>query len=171
MNFFQFVLLLLPFLLFHIPCCICLGNWTWMYGDKIKNSLGFYGEIGVPNPSNIPRARYLATSCYDKNSGTLWLFGGNIGDQGKKLQIKRNSINHSLEQFNDLWKFDGLYWTLMSGTNLTLQKPIFGDKGVPSKSNILGGRSSSVSWVDNEGSFWIFGGHGYDNGKESYNKI
>jgi hypothetical protein len=70
-------LILLFFTLsFHIPRCICLGNWTWMYGEKSRNSNGVYGEIGVPNPSNIPSARYSATASFDESSGTLWLFGG-----------------------------------------------------------------------------------------------
>jgi hypothetical protein len=62
---------------------------------------------------------------------------------------------------NDLWKFDGLYWTWMSGSDQINQKGIYGDLRVPSQSNVPGGRSGSISWVDNEGSFWIFGGHGY----------
>jgi hypothetical protein len=54
-----------------------------MYGENTINSNGIFGQIGVPDPSNIPSARYGCASAYDKNSGTLWLFGGsNI--KGKK---------------------------------------------------------------------------------------
>jgi hypothetical protein len=54
----------------------------------------------------------------------------------------------------------------MSGNNQTDQIGIYGEKGIPSPSNAPGARYSSISWVDNEGSFWIFGGSGYDAGKE-----
>jgi hypothetical protein len=49
----------------------------------------------------------------------------------------------------------------MSGSNLTNQIGIYGTKGVPSQSNVPGGMLGSISWVDNEGSFWIFGGYDY----------
>jgi hypothetical protein len=61
----------------------------------------------------------------------------------------------------DLWVFDGLYWTWISGSNQINQKGIYGDKKVPFPSNIPGGREGSLCWVDNEGSFWMFGGKGY----------
>jgi hypothetical protein len=53
----------------------------------------------------------------------------------------------------------------MSGSSQENQNGIYGNKGVPSLSNIPGGRYGLASWVDNEGSFWIFGGSGND-GKE-----
>jgi hypothetical protein len=85
MHSIPFILLLLA-LSFQIPNCNCLGNWTWMYGENTRNSVGVYGEKGVPNPSNYPRARQYGTISYDKNSNTLWLFGGNSA--GEKLTRK-----------------------------------------------------------------------------------
>jgi hypothetical protein len=73
------------------------------------------------------------------------------------LNSKINSI--VLDYYNDLWKFDGDYWTWISGSNEPNQDTIYGVKGVPSEANVPGGRQGSVSWVDNEGSFWIFGGY------------
>jgi hypothetical protein len=49
----------------------------------------------------------------------------------------------------------------MSGSNQTNQNGIYGIKGEPSPSNTPGARNNLGSWVDNEGSFWIFGGYGY----------
>jgi hypothetical protein len=82
MNLFFFLHFLVA-LSSQIPNGLCLGNWTWMYGEKVINSNGTYGETGVQNPSNVPRARYAATSSYDKNSNTVWLFGG-ASPSGKK---------------------------------------------------------------------------------------
>jgi hypothetical protein len=80
MNSFHFILLLLA-LLSQIPNCLCLGKWTWMYGEKIIDSSGNYGIKGESSDSNIPSSRYGAPSSFDKNTNTLWLFGGysNIG--------------------------------------------------------------------------------------------
>jgi hypothetical protein len=67
-----------------------------MYGEKIVNSSGIYGEKGVPNPSNIPSARQYATSTYDKTSDTLWLFGG-LGS-GKKITLEFINNNVVIHQ-------------------------------------------------------------------------
>jgi N-acetylneuraminic acid mutarotase len=42
------------------------------------------------------------------------------------------------------------------------QSGTYGTMGVPSATNIPGGRSETVSWTDNSGNFWLFGGGGYD---------
>jgi hypothetical protein len=73
---------------------------------------------------------------------------------------------HSLGFFNDLWKFDGSYWTWLSGSDQSGQTGIYGDIGVPSQSNVPGARDSLISWLDNDGSFWIFGGFGKSVGKD-----
>jgi hypothetical protein len=156
MHSFLLILLLLTFWS-QIPSCFCLGNWTWMYGENTASIGGIYGEIGVPDPSNFPGSRHYTTSAYDKSSATLWMFGGN----------GPTAIVSAIGHLNDLWKFDGLYWTWLSGTNQAEQKGIYGTKGEPSQSNVPGGRSNLVSWVDNEGSFWIFGGFGYDQSNEN----
>jgi hypothetical protein len=80
------------------------------------------------------------------------------------VNIRMNSKINVLEQLNDLWKFDGSYWTWVSGRNQINAIGIYGEKGVPSQSNIPGARDGPLSWVDNEGSFWIFGGRGYNFG-------
>jgi hypothetical protein len=64
-------------------------------------------------------------------------------------------------RLNDLWKFDDEGWVWVSGTNLMDQNGIYGDKGVPDSNNIPGGREGAVSWMDNSGNMWLFGGKGY----------
>jgi hypothetical protein len=87
------------------------------------------------------------------------------------MKIKFNSFVRSLALLNDLWKFDGFYWTWLSGSDQPNQKAIYGNKGVPSSSNVPGAREGSIGWVDNEGIFWIFGGSGLNNGNENNKKI
>ena len=52
-------------------------------------------------------------------------------------------------------------WTQISGDSSPNQQGVYGTKGVPSISNKPGSRSGSVSWTDNEGNLWLFGGIGY----------
>jgi hypothetical protein len=62
---------------------------------------------------------------------------------------------------NDLWNFDGEEWVWVSGSNETNQYGVYGAKGVPESSNIPGARSAAVSWMDDYGNMWIFGGSGH----------
>jgi hypothetical protein len=38
----------------------------------------------------------------------------------------------------------------------------YGTKGAASSANVPGGRTNAISWTDSRGSFWLFGGLGYD---------
>jgi hypothetical protein len=68
-------------------------KWTWMGGGNSSgNQSGVYGTLGLASVSNVPGARYGASSFID-NTGSLWLFGG----------IGNNSTSGYL---NDLWKFN-----------------------------------------------------------------
>lgn len=118
------------------------GFWTWIAGDNTDSQPGSYGTMGTPSPSNKPGARSGAVSWTD-SSGNMWLFGGG--------------------GYNDLWRWDGTNWTWMNGGPLTGSGlPNYGTKGVAAATNIPGGRSDAVSWVDNIGNLWLFGGLGYD---------
>jgi hypothetical protein len=73
---------------------------------------------------------------------------------------------------NDLWKFDGEEWVWMSGSNQTKQNGVYGQKGIADSNNIPGGRYGAVSWTDNSGNMWLFGGAGYPaSGNSSGNAI
>jgi hypothetical protein len=65
------------------------------------------------------------------------------------------------DYYNDLWKFDGEEWTWVSGSNTSNQNGVYGQKGIPDPNNMPGSREFGVSWVDNNGNVWIFGGNGY----------
>ncbi len=49
-------------------------------------------------------------------------------------------------------------WTWMSGSDIIDQSGTYGTKGTPAAANIPGARSASISWVDTDGDFWLFGG-------------
>jgi hypothetical protein len=121
-------------------------NWTWESGNDTINSIGYYGTKGVASALNVPGAREFPSQWVD-HSGNLWLFGGaGYGNNG------------SYGKFNDLWKWDGVNWTWVSGTNTVNSTGNYGTKGIDASSNIPGGRSESVSWTDISGNMWLFGG-------------
>ena len=122
--------------------------WTWMSGPKTIYQDGLYGTKGVPDAANVPDSREKSVSWTD-SSGNLWLFGG----QGNSLH-------------NDLWRYepDTGMWTWMSGSNTGFQNGVYGTMGVPDAANVPGSRWGSISWTDNLGNFWLFGGQGLDIG-------
>jgi hypothetical protein len=58
-------------------------------------------------------------------------------------------------------------WTWISGADADLpwdnSDPVYGMQGLPSPTNVPGGRNSAMSWTDARGNFWTFAGEGYDN--------
>ncbi|MGA2553465.1 MAG: carboxypeptidase-like regulatory domain-containing protein [Smithella sp.] len=126
------------------------ANWTWVTGSKTSNQPGSYVTKGTADPGNVPGARSSSVSW--KGSGSnLWLFGGWGYDSAGNVGL-----------LNDLWKFDGANWTWVSGSKTYGQVGSYVTKGTANAGNVPGARSSSVSWIDSSGNFWLFGGWGYD---------
>ena len=61
-----------------------------------------------------------------------------------------------------MWKYDGNNWIWISGSNIRNQQGNYGQQGISNSSNIPGARGWSISWIDNNNNFWLFGGYGYD---------
>ena len=56
------------------------STWTWISGTGVASNLGNYGEKGITNITNLPRARYDAVGWYDSLREEFWLFGGVVGN-------------------------------------------------------------------------------------------
>jgi hypothetical protein len=124
-------------------------EWTWMSGSNTPgNFAGVYQAQGVAATANVPSSRFGAVSWIDM-SGNLWLFGGDCYASGEGV-------------CNDLWEFNTTTkeWTWMSGSDATYAAGVYGTQGVASSSNVPGARYEAVSWTDNSGTFWLFGGIG-----------
>ncbi|NHI90907.1 MAG: galactose oxidase [Candidatus Lokiarchaeota archaeon] len=134
-----------------------INIWTWESGYHTTNNNGTYGTKGVASVTNVPGGRYGSAAWTDAE-GNFWLFGGSGYDN-------ISGINGYL---NDLWKFDGLTWTWVSGNYSRNNNGTYGTKGVASVTNIPGGRYGSAAWTDAEGNLWLFGGSGYDNISGTY---
>lgn len=148
-------------------------EWTWKSGSSavpncgsssICGPPGVYGTLGVPAAENIPGGRWGATGWI--SGGDLWLFGG-VG-----------SDSNSASEIGDLWRYDPASdeWTWMSGSVPTqdfygygIQTGVYGTLGEPAPGNVPGSRYGGVSWTDNNGNLWLFGGWGYQNyGQDIY---
>lgn len=130
-------------------------NWIFVSGSDTANQGGSYGTRGIPEAGNHPGSRSGSVSWSD-TSGNQWLFGGWGYDSTATWQ-----------SLNDLWKFDGVNWAWISGSDSSTQNGIYND--VDSANNIAGGRGDSVAWRDTSGNLWLFGGWGFDSaGTEGY---
>lgn len=53
-------------------------------------------------------------------------------------------------------------WAWKNGANIANQWGTYGNVGVPDADQVPGGRQQAAGWVDKAGTFWLFGGYGYD---------
>ncbi|MFI4867206.1 MAG: kelch repeat-containing protein [Steroidobacterales bacterium] len=128
------------------------GQWTWVSGGTANNAAGVYGTQGTAAASNLPGARYSASSWTD-SSGNFWLFGGvGYGSTG------------SVGNLNDLWRYSPTtgQWTWVSGGTANNAAGVYGTQGTAAASNLPGARYSASAWIDSSGNLWLFGGYGYD---------
>jgi N-acetylneuraminic acid mutarotase len=129
------------------------GLWTWVSGGNADNANGVYGTQGTAAVTNLPGARYSATSWIDA-AGTLWLFGGYGYD----------STGAVVGYLNDLWQYSpstGL-WTWVSGGAVSNGGGVYGTLGTAAAGDVPGARYSASSWTDSAGNLWLFGGYGYN---------
>lgn len=70
------------------------GEWTWMGGSDLADSIGFYGVQGTADPTNFPSGRNSSRTWIDAQ-GNLWLFGGSGYD-----------ATGTFGDLNDLWKYE-----------------------------------------------------------------
>jgi N-acetylneuraminic acid mutarotase len=137
------------------------NEWAWMGGSSTNDfdgQPGVYGTLGTPAAGNVPGGRYEATTWTD-SSGNFWLFGGYGED-----------IYGNESYLNDLWEFSPSTneWTWMGGNSIVACggncgiSGVYGTLGVSSTGNSPGSRDQAISWTDNSGNLWLFGGFGVD---------
>lgn len=125
------------------------GEWTWVSGSSTAEATSVYGTKGVAAPANTPGDRDHAASWIDANSN-LWLYGG-FGD---------DATGQARGDLADVWKFDTTtsQWTWVDGVTSLNQISVYPPLGTSTPAATPGGRDSSVTWIDNAGNFWLFGG-------------
>src|SRR5712692_1605191 len=138
---------------------IATNLWTNHGGGG--NQPGVYGTQGTASASNLPGGRWGASARRDAVSGNVWLFGGFGCD------LTGPGCSNLL--LNDLWKYSGGQWTWVSGANTGNQAGTYGTQGTAAVGNVPPGRQASVAWIDNLGSFWMFGG--FTSGTNGFNDL
>jgi len=128
-------------------------QWTLVGGSSTREA-GVYGTLGQPASGNFPGSHQGAAGWTD-SAGNFWLFGGYGIDGASGSGI-----------LNDLWRYSpaSREWTWMGGSSVANQHGASGMVGQASPSNLPGARGLPVSWTDNTGNFWLFGGYGIDIG-------
>jgi len=133
---------------------VASGNWTFMGGSASINANGVYGTQLVPGNGNYPGGRYTSAFWKDVN-GNFWLYGGN----------GQAATGSSAVLLGDLWRYNPVtyQWTWMKGPQTGGLAVTPGTQYVPAPTNTPGGRQVMVSWTDNAGNFWTYGGGGSSN--------
>jgi N-acetylneuraminic acid mutarotase len=155
-----------------VTACLCLAGtllsgaqttaaneWTWVAGSSLEYQPVVYGILQTPNAGNTPGGRDDEVSWID-SKGDVWIFGGNGFDPTELSSV-----------FSDVWELNTAtnVWTWMAGPDKTGQPGVYGTLGAPAATNSPGARIGAVSWTDNNGNFWLFGGEGYDTvGRHGY---
>lgn len=127
------------------------NEWAWIKGGNAVHVPANYGTFGLGYGTSTPGSRWKPTTWVDKY-GHFWLFGG----YGR-------CVSAAYGQLNDLWQYNpsSNEWIWMSGNNTIDQKATYGTINIPTPSNKPGAKEDAVSWVDNDGNFWLMGGYGY----------
>lgn len=126
-------------------------QWTWMGGDSTISHYGVYGNLGIPSSANKPGSREAPMSWTD-NTGNLWLFGGH-----------GYTAHTYYYDMNDLWKYNTStnQWTWVKGDSTGDVYGVGGGTpGVPNINFKPGTRSEGMTWKDNSGNLWLYGGEG-----------
>ena len=142
------------------------NEWAWMAGSSIGNQPGNYGTMGTASAQNVPGAREDASG-WTGSDGKFWLFGGYGYDASGILGV-----------LNDLWEYNPSTgeWTWMSGSStigsscfafdigetVCARAAVYGTSGTPAPGNTPGSNEGGVTWTDNNGNLWLFGGWSYD---------
>ena len=88
-----------------------ISSYTWIDGFSFDtDTSGHYGELGLPNTTNLPGSRAFSSTITINHS--LYLFGG-----------RGYGSTSTIGELNDMWVFNVLteLWTWVSGSSLVNQ--------------------------------------------------
>ena len=138
---------------------IASNNWSLENGSVAYDLNEVRGSVGVFNSSYHPGSRIDFISWTSKDGRYLWLYGGT---RAGVLGLPTSNAH----TYADMWCFDTQIkqWAFMGpNDNVGISVvPTYGTKGVSNINNDPGSRDGSMSWVDDDGNFWLFSGLSYD---------
>jgi PKD repeat protein len=117
-----------------------------MNGPKTAGLSDIYGTRCQRDSISYPSSRMEGRAVWTYPSDIFWLFGA-------------QQYDYVLSK-SDLWKYcvSTNTWSWVSGDSLTNQIGHCGTLGVSSAVNVPAARSGAVSWSDNNGNLYMFGG-------------
>ncbi|RYZ93513.1 MAG: hypothetical protein EOP06_00655 [Proteobacteria bacterium] len=124
------------------------GVWTWIKGPEGTGLESVPGTPGVAAVSNNIGGVACAASAKAAD-GSVYLFGG-----------RQTAADN--DHTNQLWKFDGTNWTLLSGRDDIHESGSWGTKGIAAAGNHPSARQVPYMWIDKQSRIFIMGGHGLD---------
>ncbi len=129
-------------------------EWVWVSGSNHVAQAGAYGTLGTGSASNTPGARGYQLLWIDSQA-RVWIFAGHGYDAA--------GANGHL---NDVWRYtpSTQEWAWMAGADAIDQPGVYGTLGVAAPANVPGSRDTCATWLDASGTFWVFGGFGFDAG-------
>ncbi len=129
-----------------------LDEWVWLSGSSSTGQAGTYGTLGVASVTNNPGAR-LGSATWSDSNGDLWLFGGY--GYGQTTTSGQGNLQ-------DLWKYTVAdnKWMWVSGAKNVSAAGNYGVQGQAAATNTPSPRNNAITWVDNSGNLWMFGGYG-----------
>ena len=121
------------------------NEFTWVSGPNTTDDIGNYGTQCTPSVDNIPPSRYENRWCWSDGCDNFWLFGG---------------VGNTNGGYNDLWHYNVQTneWTWSSGSSTSNQTSVYGTQGISDPANHQSARYGGVSWRDNDGNLWTWGG-------------
>jgi len=137
---------------------IATNNWTWMSGDTLNQSVGYYGTKCVSTTSTTPGIRRENRAHWVDNNGNLWAHGGDYS-------------NFSACK-NDLWMYSTVtnQWKWVSGDTINNPPGLWGTQGVSAPANRPNGRCGNIGWYDGHCHLYMYGGGNSGLGNE-YNDL
>jgi len=122
------------------------NNWTWMSGSNIPFANSVFGTKCVTDSANLPGSRAENRAAWTDVNGNFWMFGGILTGSG----------------LNDLWMYCVAtnQWTWTGGDTIFNSPGSWGTKGVSNPSNRPSARDGAISWSDQNGHLYLFGGFG-----------
>lgn len=129
---------------------ILQNRWTWINGNNYPNVNGVYGIMNVPAATNKLGSRY-GSAFWTGNNNNFYIFGGYGFD-----------ANGNTNRLSDLWEYNrqSNYWTFIKGNTSAWNAGYYGNLQVEATTNNPGGRRNAVTWIDNNGNLYLFGGFG-----------
>jgi len=120
------------------------NEWTWMSGSNLQNDSGIFNDYCNYDSLQYPCSRWENKACWVDSCGTFWMMGGRFN-----------------EYLNDLWRFNpnSNQWRLVNGEAVSNSFGNYGVIGVSALSNNCPSRFGAVSWLDQNGNLWLFGGY------------